>query len=182
MNKVSSSPLISVKNLSISFIKKTDIVKVVNNISFDLLENEVLGIVGESGSGKSVTALSILKLLPSKKTISKGEVIYNSTNLLELNEARIRQVRRRDISIIFQEPMSALNPTMKCVDQLRECFEIENVKEKDIENEISLLIKKVKLEKIENFNYKYPHELSGGQKQRLMIAMAIALQAKIAYR
>ncbi|MDA8904190.1 ABC transporter ATP-binding protein, partial [bacterium] len=179
MNKVSSSPLISVKNLSISFIKKTDIVKVVNNISFDLLENEVLGIVGESGSGKSVTALSILKLLPSKKTISKGEVIYNSTNLLELNEARIRQVRRRDISIIFQEPMSALNPTMKCVDQLRECFEIENVKEKDIENEISLLIKKVKLEKIENFNYKYPHELSGGQKQRLMIAMAIACKPKL---
>ena len=179
MNKASSSPLISVKNLSISFIKKNDIVKVVNNISFDLLKNEVLGIVGESGSGKSVTALSILKLLPNKKTISKGEVIYNNTNLLELNEARIRQVRRRDISIIFQEPMSALNPTMKCVDQLRECFEIENVKEKDIENEISLLIKKVKLDKIENFNYKYPHELSGGQKQRLMIAMAIACKPKL---
>ena len=83
----------------------------VNNISFDLLENEVLGIVGESGSGKSVTALSILKLLPSKKTISKGEVIYNSINLLELNEARIRQVRRRDISIIFQEPMSRSIPS-----------------------------------------------------------------------
>ena len=95
MNKVSSSPLISVKNLSISFIKKNDIVKVVNNISFDLLKNEVLGIVGESGSGKSVTALSILKLLPKKKTISKGEVIYNNTNLLELNETRIRQVRKK---------------------------------------------------------------------------------------
>ena len=158
MNKVSSSPLISVKNLSISFIKKNDIIKVVNNISFDLLKDEVLGIVGESGSGKSVTALSILKLLPKKKTISKGEVIYNNTNLLELNETRIRQVRRKDISIIFQEPMSALNPTMKCVDQLRECFEIENIEEKEIENEISLLIKKVKLDKDDNFNSKYPHQ------------------------
>ena len=134
MNKVSSSPIISVKNLSISFIKKNDIVKVVNNISFDLLKDEVLGIVGESGSGKSVTALSILKLLPNKKTISKGEVIYNNTNLLELNETRIRQVRRKDISIIFQEPMSALNPTMKCVDQLRECFETENIEEKECES------------------------------------------------
>jgi peptide/nickel transport system ATP-binding protein len=179
LNKVSSSPLISVKNLSISFIKKNDIVKVVNNISFDLLKNEVLGIVGESGSGKSVTALSILKLLPNKKTISKGEVIYNNTNLLELNETRIRQVRRKDISIIFQEPMSALNPTMKCVDQLRECFEIENIEGKEIENEISLLIKKVKLDKVDNFNSKYPHQLSGGQKQRLMIAMAIACKPKL---
>lgn len=179
MNKVSSSPIISVKNLSISFIKKNDIVKVVNNISFDLLKDEVLGIVGESGSGKSVTALSILKLLPNKKTISKGEVIYNNTNLLELNETRIRQVRKKDISIIFQEPMSALNPTMKCVDQLRECFEIENIEGKEIENEISLLIKKVKLDKVDNFNSKYPHQLSGGQKQRLMIAMAIACKPKL---
>lgn len=179
MNKVSSSPIISVKNLSISFIKKNDIVKVVNNISFDLLKYEVLGIVGESGSGKSVTALSILKLLPNKKTISQGEVIYNNTNLLELNETRIRRVRKKDISIIFQEPMSALNPTMKCVDQLRECFEIENIEGKEIENEISLLIKKVKLDKVDNFNSKYPHQLSGGQKQRLMIAMAIACKPKL---
>jgi peptide/nickel transport system ATP-binding protein len=139
----------------------------------------VLGIVGESGSGKSVTALSILKLLPKNKTISKGEVIYNNANLLELSEAKIRQVRQKDISIIFQEPMSALNPTMKCVDQLRECFDIEKIDKKDIENEISLLIKKVKLEKVENFNSKYPHQLSGGQKQRLMIAMAIACKPKL---
>jgi peptide/nickel transport system ATP-binding protein len=106
-------------------------------------------------------------------------VIYNNTNLLELNETRIRQVRRKDISIIFQEPMSALNPTMKCVDQLRECFEIENIEGKEIENEISLLIKKVKLDKVDNFNSKYPHQLSGGQKQRLMIAMAIACKPKL---
>ena len=151
----------------------------VKNISFDLLKNEVLGIVGESGSGKSVTALSILKLLPKNKTISKGEVIYNNANLLELSEAKIRQVRQKDISIIFQEPMSALNPTMKCVDQLRECFDIEKIDKKNIENEISLLIKKVKLEKVDNFNSKYPYQLSGGQKQRLMIAMAIACKPKL---
>ena len=125
MIKTSNKTLISIKNLRISFLKKNEIFRVVKNISFDLLKNEVLGIVGESGSGKSVTALSILKLLPKNKTISKGEVIYNNTNLLDLSEASIRQVRQKDISIIFQEPMSALNPTMKCVDQLRECFDIE---------------------------------------------------------
>ena len=179
MIKASSKPLISIKNLSISFLKKNEVVKVVNNISFNLLKDEVLGIVGESGSGKSVTALSILKLLPKNKTISEGEVIINNTNLLELSEASIRQVRQKDISIIFQEPMSVLNPTMKCVDQLRECFDIEKIDKKDIENEISLLIKRVKLGKVENFNSKYPHQLSGGQKQRLMIAMAIACKPKL---
>ena len=179
MIKASSKPLISIKNLSISFLKKNEVVNVVNNISFNLLKDEVLGIVGESGSGKSVTALSILKLLPKNKTISKGEVIFNNTNLLELQEATIRQVREKDISIIFQEPMSVLNPTMKCVDQLRECFDIEKIDKKNIENEISLLIKKVKLEKVDNFNSKYPYQLSGGQKQRLMIAMAIACKPKL---
>ena len=179
MIKASSKPLISIKNLSISFLKKNEVVNVVNNISFNLLKDEVLGIVGESGSGKSVTALSILKLLPKNKTISKGEVIFNNTNLLELQEATMRQVREKEISIIFQEPMSVLNPTMKCVDQLRECFDIEKIDKKDIENEISLLIKKVKLGKVDNFNSKYPHQLSGGQKQRLMIAMAIACKPKL---
>ena len=130
MIKTSNKTLISIKNLRISFLKKNETFRVVKNISFDLLKNEVLGIVGESGSGKSVTALSILKLLPKNKTISKGEVIYNNANLLELSEASIRQVRQKDISIIFQEPMSALNPTMKCVDQLRECFDIEKIDKK----------------------------------------------------
>ena len=101
MIKTSNKALISIKNLRISFLKKNEIFRVVKNISFDLLKNEVLGIVGESGSGKSVTALSILKLLPKNKTISKGEVIYNNTNLLDLSEASIRQVRQKDISIIF---------------------------------------------------------------------------------
>ncbi|MDA9850315.1 ABC transporter ATP-binding protein [Flavobacteriaceae bacterium] len=179
MNKASSNNLISIKNLSISFIKKNKVVNVVNNISFNLLKNEVLGIVGESGSGKSVTALSILKLLPKNKAISKGEVIYNNTNLLEISDSSIRQVRKKDISIIFQEPMSALNPTMKCIDQLRECFELKNIDILDVEDEINLLIKKVKLEKVDNFSSKYPHQLSGGQKQRLMIAMAIACKPKL---
>jgi len=179
LNKASSNNLISIKNLSISFIKKNKVVNVVNNISFNLLKNEVLGIVGESGSGKSVTALSILKLLPKNKAISKGEVIYNNTNLLEISDSSIRQVRKKDISIIFQEPMSALNPTMKCIDQLRECFELKNIDIIDVEDEINLLIKKVKLEKVDNFSSKYPHQLSGGQKQRLMIAMAIACKPKL---
>jgi peptide/nickel transport system ATP-binding protein len=147
---------------------------VVNNISFDVLENEILGIVGESGSGKSVTALSILKLLPKNTTILRGSINYQKNNLLELEDQEIRKIRGKDIAIIFQEPMSALNPTMRCVDQLRECIKEDLLDKEAIDIEIDLLINKVRLEKVENFNSKYPHQLSGGQKQRLMIAMAIA--------
>ena len=174
MKEPSSIPIISIQNLSISFRSNKQLINVVNNISFDVLENEILGIVGESGSGKSVTALSILKLLPKNTTILRGSINYQKNNLLELEDQEIRKIRGKDIAIIFQEPMSALNPTMRCVDQLRECIKEDLLDKEAIDIEIDLLINKVRLEKVENFNSKYPHQLSGGQKQRLMIAMAIA--------
>ena len=179
MKEPSSKPLISIKNLSISFLSNKQIVNAVSSISFDVLENEVLGIVGESGSGKSVTALSILKLLPKNKTIVEGSINYQNNNLLDLEDVEIRKIRGEDIAIIFQEPMSALNPTMRCVDQLRECIKELHIDKKARDIERALLISKVKLEKIEGFNSKYPHQLSGGQKQRLMIAMAIASKPKL---
>ena len=179
MKEPSSKPLISIKNLSISFLSNKQIVNAVSSISFDVLENEILGIVGESGSGKSVTALAILKLLPKNKTILEGSINYQNNNLLDLEDIEIRKIRGKDIAIIFQEPMSALNPTMRCVDQLRECIKEVHIDKKARDIEIGLLIDKVKLEKVEDFNSKYPHQLSGGQKQRLMIAMAIASKPKL---
>lgn len=179
MKETSSRPLISIQNLSISFHSNKQLVKVVNDISFDVLENEILGIVGESGSGKSVTALSILKLLPKNKTILKGAINYKKKNLLELDNFEIRKVRGKEIAIVFQEPMSALNPTMKCLDQLRECIKDTTTNKESVEKRMATLIKKVKLDGVDNFNSKYPHQLSGGQKQRLMIAMAISSNPKV---
>jgi peptide/nickel transport system ATP-binding protein len=179
LKEPSSKPLISIKNLSISFLSNKQIVNAVSSISFDVLENEILGIVGESGSGKSVTALAILKLLPKNKTILEGSINYQNNNLLDLEDIEIRKIRGKDIAIILQEPMSALNPTMRCVDQLRECIKEVHIDKKARDIEIGLLIDKVKLEKVEDFNSKYPHQLSGGQKQRLMIAMAIASKPKL---
>ena len=179
MKETSSRPLISIQNLSISFHSNEQLVKVVNDISFDVLENEILGIVGESGSGKSVTALSILKLLPKNKTVLKGAINYKKKNLLELDNFEIRKVRGKEIAIIFQEPMSALNPTMKCLDQLRECIKDTTTNKESVEKRMATLIKKVKLDGVDNFNSKYPHQLSGGQKQRLMIAMAISSNPKV---
>ena len=179
MKETSSRPLISIQNLSISFHSNEQLVKVVNDISFDVLENEILGIVGESGSGKSVTALSILKLLPKNKTVLKGAINYKKKNLLELDNFEIRKVRGKEIAIVFQEPMSALNPTMKCLDQLRECIKDTTTNKESVEKRMATLIKKVKLDGVDNFNSKYPHQLSGGQKQRLMIAMAISSNPKV---
>ena len=179
MKETPSRPLISIQNLSISFHSNEQLVKVVNDISFDVLENEILGIVGESGSGKSVTALSILKLLPKNKTVLKGAINYKKKNLLELDNFEIRKVRGKEIAIVFQEPMSALNPTMKCLDQLRECIKDTTTNKESVEKRMATLIKKVKLDGVDNFNSKYPHQLSGGQKQRLMIAMAISSNPKV---
>jgi len=179
LKETSSRPLISIQNLSISFHSNKQLVKVVNDISFDVLENEILGIVGESGSGKSVTALSILKLLPKNKTVLKGAINYKKKNLLELDNFEIRKVRGKEIAIVFQEPMSALNPTMKCLDQLRECIKDTTTNKESVEKRMATLIKKVKLDGVDNFNSKYPHQLSGGQKQRLMIAMAISSNPKV---
>ena len=155
------SKLISVKNLKV-FTKDVVLVK---GISFDLDHNKVLGIIGESGSGKSLTALSILNLNKYKGLNQEGEIFYNDELI---SHANIQDLIKNKISIIFQDPMSFLNPSMSCGDQINEALRIKN------KNQVFDLIKKVKIENYEETYYKYPHELSGGQQQRIMIAMAIA--------
>ena len=166
--------LLVVNNLRVSLKNSSKKKILLNNISFTVPDNKVVAIVGESGSGKSLTALSILRLLREKTYTSSGSIIFNKNEIFSLDINDIQKIRGNDIAMIFQEPMSALNPTMAIGEQLIEmCERHLNIASTDIKEKINNLIKKVKLNHIKNLLNKYPHEISGGQKQRIMIAMAL---------
>ena len=171
-------PLICVKNLSIAF-KKNGITKhILHNISFDVYKNEILGIVGESGSGKSITALSIIRLL--KTPHIEGKIVYDDMDLNTIPSKKMERIRGYKISMIFQEPMSALNPSMRCGDQVKEMLLQHNiVAPKNANAEVIRLFESVKIPSPEHAINKYPHELSGGQQQRIMIAMAVACKPDV---
>ncbi len=175
------SPILRLNDVTISFLKEKTWHPIVKNIDFDVYENEILGIVGESGSGKSVTSLAIIGLLPkSISQISKGHILYNNKELNKLTEKEFAKLRGREISMIFQDPMTALNPSMKCGKQVAEVLQKHTtLSEKEIKKEVLSLFEKVKLPEPEELYYKYPHQISGGQKQRVMIAMAVACKPKI---
>jgi len=168
--------VLSVKNYSL----KIDDKNVLSNISFELRKGEILGVVGESGSGKSLTALSVLKLLNIQNLQSDGEIFFNGNSLSQLEESKIKKIRGKEISIIFQEPMSSLNPSMKCGHQISEII-LNHEKISSASSKIKSLelISKVKLSNPNKIYEKYPHELSGGQQQRIMIAIAIACKPKL---
>ena len=167
--------LIEVKNLKTYFYTEAGTVKAVNNVSFDIYEGEVLGIVGESGSGKSVTSLSINRLIPNPPgEIVDGEVIYKNQNLLDLSYDEMRNIRGRDIAMIFQEPMTSLNPVLKIGVQMNEVLiKHENLSgEEATKRSIEMLIA-VGIPDPEQRINEYPHQFSGGMRQRVMIAMAL---------
>ena len=171
-----TSKLLSVKNLCIS-ISKTPILK---NISFELNSNEILGFVGESGSGKSITAFSIINLFNSKNIIKTGSINFDGKPIDSLSFIDFEKIRGNEISIIFQEPMSSLNPSMKCGEQVIEIIlNHESISTEKAKNRVIDLLKKVQLNDPEIVYNKYPHQLSGGQQQRIMIAMAISCNPKI---
>lgn len=177
---MSKKPLLEVKDLSISFGNKNNTTEVVHNISFEIAENEILGVVGESGSGKSVTAMAIMGLLPLKTSRLQGELFFDGTNLSTKKESELRAIRGKDIAIIFQEPMSALNPSLTCgfqvVEILREHLKVSSSEAKKT---TIALFEKVKLPRPREIFSSYPHQISGGQMQRVMIAMAIACKPKL---
>jgi peptide/nickel transport system ATP-binding protein len=177
MNK----PLLSVQNLEISFKKEGIYSPVIRNISYDLQHNEILGIVGESGSGKSVSSLAIMGLLPANiSRISAGTIVFDSKNVDQLSEKELQQLRGKQIAMIFQEPMSSLNPSLKCGYQVQEILlQHTSLSKAQTKTETLLLFEKVKLPDPEILFNKYPHEISGGQKQRVMIAMAIACKPQL---
>jgi len=165
-----------VKNLCLK-IKSNKDEKVLKDISFKIRKSEVVSLIGESGSGKSLTALSIIRLLEKSCKIINGEVVFLSKDLLQLEEKEMRQIRRHDISMIFQEPMRSLNPVMNIKDQLREAY--ENIKKEDIDSEIINNLISVGIKDASRVINLYPHQLSGGMKQRVMIAMAISSKPKL---
>lgn len=171
-----STALLSVRNLCVSISK----IPILKNISFDLKKNQILGFVGESGSGKSITAFSIINLLRSKNITKTGTINYNGDFIESLGSKGFEKIRGNEISIIFQEPMSSLNPSMKCGEQILEIILNHNlISLKKGKNKVLELIKKVQLIESEIVYGKYPHQLSGGQQQRIMIAMAIACDPKV---
>ena len=169
--------ILSVNNLSIAFGAN----QVIHNISFNLKENEILGIVGESGSGKSVSSLAILGLLPKKiSKIVSGSILFHGEDLTQLSSKAFQKIRGKKIAMIFQEPMSSLNPSMTCGKQVQEILlQHTDLSKKEAANETLALFEKVKLPDVEITYSKYPHEISGGQKQRVMIAMAIACKPDV---
>ncbi len=173
--------ILEVKNLSISFYNNGIEKSIINSISFELNSNEILGIVGESGSGKSISTLAILGLLPPHiSKITSGDILFNNKNLVGLSNKAFQSIRGESISMIFQEPMTSLNPSMTCGAQVQEILLLhKSLSKRESKLETLELFEKVKLPNIERIYKAYPHEISGGQKQRVMIAMAIACKPKI---
>ena len=177
---MNNNSILDIKNLIISFGNKKSNVEVVHGISLHINKNEILGVVGESGSGKSVTSLAIMGLLPEKNTLLKGEIFFNTKNLLNESKKDIRKLRGSKIAMIFQEPMSALNPSIICGLQVSEVFRLHlNYSASKAKKETLSLFEKVKLPRPKELYNSYPHQISGGQMQRVMIAMAIACKPKL---
>ncbi len=178
---MNNQKLLSVENLTISFKREKEFIPVVHQLTYELYENEILGIVGESGSGKSVSSMAIMGLLPSSiSKIANGSIVFEGKDISLLSDQEFQKIRGNEIAMIFQEPMSSLNPSMKCGIQVAEILEIHtSLSKKEIKNQVISLFEKVKLPNPEELFSKFPHQISGGQKQRVMIAMAIACKPKI---
>ena len=170
-----NNKLFEIKNLKTYFKTEAGTVKAVDDVSFDIYKGEVLGIVGESGSGKSVTSLSINRLIPNPPgEIVSGQIIYNGHNLLELTYDQMRSYRGKHISMIFQEPMTSLNPVLRVRTQMNEVlFEHEGLDEESATLKSIEMLKAVGIPEPERRINDYPHQFSGGMRQRIMIAMAL---------
>jgi len=173
--------LLEVEKLNISFYKDAVEKQIIKNISFEIKPNEIVAVVGESGSGKSISSLAIMGLLPKGiSKITSGAILFNGQNLIECSEKDFQNIRGREIAMIFQEPMSSLNPSMRCGKQVEEILnQHSKLSSSEIKTEVLNLFEKVKLPNPKRICKAYPHEISGGQKQRVMIAMAIACKPKL---
>ena len=173
----SSEPLLSIRDLVVEFSTEDGIVQAVDGISYELYPGETLGIVGESGSGKSVSTMSILGLIPQPPgKIVNGEAIFKGTDLLTLSKKDLRQVRGNEVALVFQDPMTSLNPVLKIGNQIGEAIKTHHpeLKDGEIEERTVGLLRTVGVPNPERRVEQYPHEFSGGMRQRAMIAMAIS--------
>lgn len=179
LQKKYSLALIQVNNLNISFPSEEGKNQVVHSLNYQIGTNEILGIVGESGSGKSVSSMAIMKLLSPNASV-EGEILFAEKNLVQTSEKDFRKLRGNEISMIFQEPMSSLNPSMRCGKQVLEVIlQHQKISPSEAKKQVLSWFEEVKLSYPERIYKAYPHEISGGQKQRVMIAMAIANHPKL---
>jgi oligopeptide/dipeptide ABC transporter, ATP-binding protein, C-terminal domain len=175
-----SEILLRVKDLSIGVKSIDDVDIAVDGISFNIKKGEILGIVGESGCGKSLTTLSIAGLLPKSTTISAGSIIFDGIELKDINRNEMRKIQGKDISMVFQEPMTSLNPLMTIGKQVSEGLKIHfKLTNKEIKERVLAVLSKVGLTRCEEIYNSYPHQLSGGMRQRVMIAIAIICKPKL---
>jgi len=173
--------ILEIKNLKTYFYTYEGIAKAVDGVSYQLAKGEPLGVVGESGCGKSVTALSILRLIPDPPgRIVEGEILFKGENLLDLTEDQMRKVRGNRISMIFQEPMTSLNPVFTVGNQIQETLQLhQGLSKKDALEKTVEMLRLVNIPSPEKAVWQHPHELSGGMRQRVMIAMALACNPEI---
>lgn len=172
--------LLEIKNLTVQYVTEDEIVHAVNNVTLSIPRGKTLGLVGETGAGKTTTALSVLRLLPKfTGRIAGGEILFGGENLLEKTEAQMRKIRGGRISIIFQDPMTSLNPVLTVRDQIAEVLKLHNegLKGERLDREIGRLLETVGIP-ASRMN-EYPHQFSGGMKQRVVIAIAIACSPEL---
>ena len=176
-----SETLLSVENLVTSFKTEHAVIRAVDDISFSIKKGQTVGLVGESGCGKSVTSLSILRLIQTPPGhIESGKIVFSGQNLLDLPEAGMRKIRGNKISMIFQEPMTSLNPVFTIGNQISEVFRIHRGMSRQEAREKSIdMLRLVKIPAPEKRVDEYPHQLSGGMRQRVMIAMALACRPEL---
>jgi peptide/nickel transport system ATP-binding protein len=171
-----AEPLLEVKNLSVHFPTDDGVVKAVDGVSFSLLPGETLGVVGESGSGKSVSFLTVMGLIDTKRAIIEGQIIFQGQDLLTLPPEEMRTVRGEKISMIFQDPMTSLHPYYKVGDQIAEAVRVhQQVSKQEAHEQAVEMLRRVGIPRPDERADQYPHEFSGGMRQRAMIAMALSL-------
>ena len=174
------SPLLSVEDLRVEFWTQRGTVYAVNGVSFEIAAGETLGIVGESGSGKSVTALAVLGILARSGRVTNGRALFEGRDLIGLSDRELRRIRGRDIAMIFQDPMTSLNPVLTIGRQIRESLETHlGLDRRQSEARVVELLEQVGIPKARDRAGDYPHQFSGGMRQRAMIAMALACEPKL---
>src|SRR6185503_10320380 len=172
--------ILEVKHLSTHFFTRAGTIKAADDVSFKINSGSTLALVGESGSGKSVTSLSIMRLVPPPGRITAGEIMLNGRDLLRLSEEDVRRLRGREIAMIFQDPMTSLNPVYTVGDQIAEAIELhERVSKKQAWAGAVEMMTRVRIPDAERRASDYPHQLSGGMRQRVMIAMALSCKPKL---
>ena len=175
-----AAPLLQVEDLRVEFDTPEGKARAVNGVSFQIQEGETLGLVGESGCGKSLTAMSVLRLITPPGRIASGRILYRGRDLLTVSEPEIRKVRGKEIALIFQEPVAALNPVFTVGDQIAEAIRVHHkVSKKDALAEAVRLLRLVQIPDAERRVREYPHQMSGGMCQRVMIAMALSCKPSL---